>query len=108
LSGEFSPAVSTTRTRDASLPADANRRSAQRILQKLAALHGSIHNHFNQERTLISRQIFKDLRAAALTHGASSALPDRCWVGAVSEAILVCLTAPLDFLIGCSYRKVVL
>jgi putative transposase len=37
-----------------------------RSLQKFAALHGSIHNHFNQERTLISRQNFKDRRAAAL------------------------------------------
>lgn len=37
-----------------------------RSLQKFAALHGSIHNHFNQERTLISRQIFKDRRTAAL------------------------------------------
>ena len=38
-----------------------------RSLQKFAALHGSIHNHFNQERTLISREIFKDRRTAALT-----------------------------------------
>jgi putative transposase len=38
-----------------------------RSLQKFAALHGSIHNHFNQERTLISRQSFKVRRAAALT-----------------------------------------
>ena len=38
-----------------------------RSLQKFAALHGSIHNHFNQERTLISRQNFKDRRTAALT-----------------------------------------
>ena len=29
-----------------------------RSLQKFAALHGSIHNHFNQERTLISRWNF--------------------------------------------------
>jgi putative transposase len=35
-------------------------------LQKFAALHGSIHNHFNQERTLISRQNFKERRTAAL------------------------------------------
>jgi hypothetical protein len=41
-------------------PADAS-------LQKLAALHGSIHNHFNQERHLSSRPAFKDRRAAALT-----------------------------------------
>lgn len=38
-----------------------------RSLQKFAALHGSIHNRFNQERTLCSRQIFKDRRTAALT-----------------------------------------
>lgn len=38
-----------------------------RSLQKFAALHGSIHNHFNQERTLISRQNFKERRTAALT-----------------------------------------
>lgn len=37
-----------------------------RSLQKFAAVHGSIHNHFNQERTLIGRQNFKDRRTAAL------------------------------------------
>jgi putative transposase len=37
-----------------------------RSLQKFAAVHGSIHNHFNQERTLIRRQNFKDRRTAAL------------------------------------------
>ena len=37
-----------------------------RSLQKFAAVHGSIHNHFNQERALISRQIFKERRTAAL------------------------------------------
>jgi putative transposase len=37
-----------------------------RSLQKFAALHGSIHNHFNQERSLINRQLFKDRRTAAL------------------------------------------
>lgn len=37
-----------------------------RSLQKFAALHGSIHNHFDQERTLTSRAIFKERRTAAL------------------------------------------
>ena len=37
-----------------------------RSLQKFAAVHGSIHNHFNRERTLISRESFKERRAAAL------------------------------------------
>ena len=38
-----------------------------RSLQKFAVLHGQVHNHFNQERTLISRAIFKERRAAALS-----------------------------------------
>ena len=37
-----------------------------RSLQKFASLHGSIHNHFNQERHLTSRALYKDRRDAAL------------------------------------------
>jgi putative transposase len=37
-----------------------------RSLQKFAALHGSINNHFNQERHLTSRAIYKDRRDTAL------------------------------------------
>ena len=37
-----------------------------RSLQKFASVHGSIHNHFNQERHLTSRDRFKATRAAAL------------------------------------------
>jgi putative transposase len=35
-------------------------------LQKFAAVHSSVHNHFNQERHLYSRESFKLNRAAAL------------------------------------------
>ena len=35
-------------------------------LQKFAAVHASVHNHFNQERHLNRRDIFKQNRAAAL------------------------------------------
>jgi putative transposase len=35
-------------------------------LQKFASAHASIHNHFNQERHLISRADFKRNRTAAL------------------------------------------
>lgn len=35
-------------------------------LQKFAAVHASVSNHFNQERSLSSRDIFKNNRAAAL------------------------------------------
>ena len=35
-------------------------------LQKFAAVHGSVHNHFNSERSLTSRHIYKAARTAAL------------------------------------------
>ena len=38
-----------------------------RSLQKFVAVHSSIHNLFNAERALTSRDIFKANRAAALT-----------------------------------------
>ena len=34
--------------------------------QKFVAVHSSIHNHFNGERALASREDFKASRAAAL------------------------------------------
>ncbi|GHE06478.1 integrase [Defluviimonas sp. 20V17] len=37
-----------------------------RTSQKFASVHASVHNHFNQERALYSRQNFKLNRAAAL------------------------------------------
>ena len=37
-----------------------------RTLQKFASVHASVHNHFNQERSLSSRATFKLNRAAAL------------------------------------------
>lgn len=37
-----------------------------RSLQKFVTVHASVHNHFNQERSLYSRQNFKANRAAAL------------------------------------------
>ena len=37
-----------------------------RTLQKFASVHASVLNHFNQDRTLSSRPVFKAKRAAAL------------------------------------------
>jgi putative transposase len=37
-----------------------------RTLQKFAAVHASVHNHFNQQRSLSSRRNFKANRATAL------------------------------------------
>ncbi len=38
-----------------------------KTLQKFATVHASIHNHFNQDRHLNRRDVFKQNRAAALT-----------------------------------------
>ncbi len=38
-----------------------------RTLQKFASVHASVHNHFNQERSLYSRQNFTANRTAALS-----------------------------------------
>jgi putative transposase len=38
-----------------------------KTLQKFASVHASIHNHFNQERHLNGRDIFKQSRAAAMS-----------------------------------------
>ena len=35
-------------------------------LQKFASVHGSVHNHFNQERHLVDRQTYKTRRSAAM------------------------------------------
>ena len=37
-----------------------------KTLQKSAAVHGAVHNHFNQERHLISRDLYRERRSAAL------------------------------------------
>ena len=38
-----------------------------KTLQKFASVHGSVHNHFNQERHLTSRQTYKQRRSEALS-----------------------------------------
>ena len=35
-------------------------------LQKFSAVHASVHNHFNQDRHLVSRDTYKARRSAAL------------------------------------------
>jgi putative transposase len=37
-----------------------------KTLQKFTAVHACVHNHFAQERHLVSRQVYKERRAAAL------------------------------------------
>jgi putative transposase len=37
-----------------------------KTLQKFTSVHAQVHNHFNQERHLISREVYKQKRSAAL------------------------------------------
>ena len=37
-----------------------------KTLQKFASVHAQVHNHFNQERHLISRDLYRERRSAAL------------------------------------------
>ena len=44
-----------------------------KTLQKFSLVHASVHNHFNQERHLTSRETFKQNRSAALAEWRSLA-----------------------------------
>ena len=37
-----------------------------KTLQQLASTHAAFHNHFNQERHLVSRDLYRERRSAAL------------------------------------------
>jgi putative transposase len=40
-------------------------RSAK-TLQKFSSIHAQVYNHFNQERHLVTREVYKQRRSAAL------------------------------------------
>ncbi len=68
-----------------------------KTLQKLAAAHASIHNHFNQDRHLNRRDIFKQNRSAALAEWRQlAALTPQ--TSALSRPVPVCLTMPSNAL----------
>jgi putative transposase len=43
-----------------------NRFRRMKTLQKFVSVHASVHNHFSQERHLVSRKIYRERRSAAL------------------------------------------
>ncbi len=45
-----------------------------KTLQKFAAVHASIHNHFNRGRHLIRRDIFRQNRSTALAEWSQLAI----------------------------------
>jgi putative transposase len=70
-----------------------------KTLQKFAAAHASIHNHFNHDRHLNRRDIFKQNRSAALAEWRQLA----AWTPQAStlrRPVQVCLTMPAPALKG--------
>ena len=56
-----------------------------KTLQKFAAVHDTFHNHFNQERHLISRDLYRERRSTALAEWrAALETPLSNWIGARS------------------------
>ena len=39
---------------------------SKRTLQKFSSVHAQVHNHFNQERHFVTRQVYKQRRSIAL------------------------------------------
>ncbi len=39
---------------------------SMKTLQKFSSVHAEVHNHFNQERHLVTRQVYEQRRSAAL------------------------------------------
>jgi putative transposase len=39
---------------------------SMKTLQKFSSVHAQVYNHFNQERHLVSREVYKQKRSAAL------------------------------------------
>ncbi len=65
-----------------------------KTLQKFAAVHASLHNHFNQDRHLNRRDIFKQNRSAALAEWRQLA----AWTpqtGNLCMPVQVCLIKPI-------------
>ena len=65
-------------------------------LQKFASAHASVHNHFNHERHLTSRKVYKEKRSAALAEWRMA--QPRCLTAAAvpfSADCHFCLTMPI-------------
>jgi transposase-like protein len=56
------PSVSDFRRRERAM----QRFRSAKTLQKFSSVHAPVHNHFNQERHLVTREIYKQRRSAAL------------------------------------------
>jgi putative transposase len=66
-----------------------------RSLQKFAAVHASVSNHFTQEPSLSSRAIFKANRAAALAEWRGLGVAQETAILPLRRPVRICLTPPV-------------
>ena len=52
---------------------------SMKTLQKFSSVHAQVHNHFNQERHLVTRQVYKQRRSAALAEWSALAAIVAAW-----------------------------
>jgi len=74
---------------------------SMKTLQKFSSIHAQVHNQFNQERHLITRQVYKQRRSIALTEVARPCRVRRRLRASVSRyasANAVTLTTPFKSL----------
>ena len=65
---------------------------SMKTLQKFSSVHAQVHNHFNQERHLVTRQVYKQRRLAALAECRALAVRGCC---ATRRRPAVTLTKPV-------------
>src|ERR1700733_4890012 len=72
---------------------------SMKTLQKFSSVHAQVHNHFNLERHLVTREVYKQRSSAALRewrdHAAETSTCGRVW-RATRRRNVVTLTTPLD------------
>jgi predicted component of type VI protein secretion system len=74
-----------------------NRFRRMKTLQKFSSVHAQVHNHFSQERHLVSREIYKERRSAALAEWQSVMAERPAGLGPIApdwRRVAVQLTAP--------------
>jgi putative transposase len=65
-----------------------------RCLQKFAAVHAAVYNHFNQERALYTRANFKANGAAALSEWRQRGVAQSAALLSLQRLVRIGLTAP--------------
>jgi len=59
-----------------------------KTLQKFSSVHAQVHNHFNQERHLVTREVYRQRRAGDWPGGAPFAARAACAKQAICDKLI--------------------